>query len=72
MIEVIISFDLIDVFCSNKLCTFWDKDGIPLYRDQNHPSTHGAFMNPVNLNEGTTKLSKYHNLDLIINDILRA
>ena len=37
-----------------------------------NPSTHGAFMNPVNLNEGTTKLSKYHNLDLIINDILRA
>ena len=37
-----------------------------------NPSTHGAFMNPVNLNEGTTKLSEYHNLDLIINDILRA
>ena len=37
-----------------------------------NPSTHGAFMNPVSLNEGTTKLSKYHNLDLIINDILRA
>jgi len=37
-----------------------------------NPSTHGAFMNPVNLNEGKIKVSKYHNLDLIINDILRA
>ena len=37
-----------------------------------NPSTHGAFMNPVNLNEGKVKISKYHNLDLIINDILRA
>ena len=37
-----------------------------------NPSTHGAFMNPVNLNEGKIKVSKYYNLDLIINDILRA
>ena len=37
-----------------------------------NPSTHGAFMNPINLNEGKVKLPKYHNLDLIINDILRA
>ena len=37
-----------------------------------NPSTHGAFMNPVNLNEGKVKLPRYHNLDLIINDILRA
>ena len=37
-----------------------------------NPSTHGAFMNPINLNEGKVKLPKYHNLELIINDILRA
>lgn len=37
-----------------------------------NPSTHGAFMNPVNLNEGKVTLPKYHSLDLIINDILRA
>lgn len=37
-----------------------------------NPSTHGAFMNPVHLNEGKTKQSKYLNLDSIINDILRA
>lgn len=37
-----------------------------------NPSTHGAFMNPINLNEGKIKISKYHNLDSIINDILRA
>jgi len=37
-----------------------------------NPSTHGAFMNPVHLNEGKVTLPKYHNLDLIINDILRA
>ena len=37
-----------------------------------NPSTHGAFMNPVNLNEGKVTLPKYHNLELIINDILRA
>ena len=37
-----------------------------------NPSTHGAFMNPVSLNEGKVKASKYQNLDSIINDILRA
>jgi len=37
-----------------------------------NPSTHGAFMNPVALQEGKIKLSKFHNLDSIINDILRA
>jgi hypothetical protein len=37
-----------------------------------NPSTHGAFMNPVSLNEGKIKPSKYANLDNIINDILRA
>jgi hypothetical protein len=37
-----------------------------------NPSTHGAFMNPVSLNEGKIKASKYSNLDSIINDILRA
>jgi len=37
-----------------------------------NPSTHGAFMNPVSLQEGVQKVSKYQNLDSIINDILRA
>ena len=37
-----------------------------------NPSTHGAFMNPISLQEGKIKVSKYHNLDSIINDILRA
>jgi hypothetical protein len=37
-----------------------------------NPSTHGAFMNPIALQEGKVKVSKYHNLDSIINDILRA
>ena len=37
-----------------------------------NPSTHGAFMNPVSLNEGKVKVSKYSGLDSIINDILRA
>jgi len=37
-----------------------------------NPSTHGAFMNPIALQEGKIKVSKYNNLDSIINDILRA
>ena len=37
-----------------------------------NPSTHGAYMNPVSLNEGKVKTTKYSNLDSIINDILRA
>ena len=37
-----------------------------------NPSTHGAFMNPIALQEGKVKVSKYTNLDTIINDILRA
>ena len=36
-----------------------------------NPSTRGAFMNPVSLNEGK-KVDKYTILDSIINDILRA
>ena len=37
-----------------------------------NPSTHGAFMNPVSLNEGKGEKSKYHNVESIINDILRS
>ena len=37
-----------------------------------NPSTHGAFMNPVSLNENKGKVSKYAKLDSILNDILRA
>lgn len=37
-----------------------------------NPSTHGAFMNPIALQEGKIKASKYGNLDSIINDILRT
>jgi len=37
-----------------------------------NPSTHGAFMNPVALQEGKIKVGKYTNLDSIINDILRS
>ena len=37
-----------------------------------NPSTHGAFMNPIALQEGKVELSKYTKLDSIINDILRA
>ena len=37
-----------------------------------NPSTHGAFMNQVALQEGKVKVSRYSNLDSIINDILRA
>jgi len=37
-----------------------------------NPSTHGAFMNPVSLNEGTQQVDKYGKVHSIINDILRA
>ena len=37
-----------------------------------NPSTHGAFMNPVSLNEGTQQLDKYGKVHSLINDILRA
>ena len=37
-----------------------------------NPSTHGAFMNPISLNEGAAKQDKYCKLDSILNDILRA
>ena len=37
-----------------------------------NPSTHGAFMNPISLQEGKEKLSKYAGVNSIINDILRA
>jgi len=37
-----------------------------------NPSTHGAFMNPIALQEGKTKVNKFALVDAIINDILRA
>jgi len=37
-----------------------------------NPSTHGAFMNPISLNESIQSVSKFSKLDNIINDILRA
>tara|TARA_E500000318_G_scaffold45268_3_gene42750 strand:+ start:155 stop:733 length:579 start_codon:yes stop_codon:yes gene_type:complete len=37
-----------------------------------NPSTHGAFMNPVSLQENKSVKSPYSSLDGIINDILRA
>ena len=37
-----------------------------------NPSTHGAFMNPVSLNESKGEINKYTKVHNIINDILRA
>src|SRR5210317_325699 len=37
-----------------------------------NPSTHGAFMNPISLNESRGKVDKYAKVHNIINDILRA
>ena len=37
-----------------------------------NPSTHGAFMNPISLNEGTQQIDKYAKVHSLINDILRA
>ena len=37
-----------------------------------NPSTHGAFMNPISLNENTAKQGKYDKLHNILGDILRA
>jgi hypothetical protein len=37
-----------------------------------NPSTDGAFMTPIRLNEGKQSINKYTKLDSIINNILRA
>jgi hypothetical protein len=37
-----------------------------------NPSTHGAFMNPVHLNEGKAPKDKFAKVHSLINDILRA
>ena len=37
-----------------------------------NPSTDGAFMRPISLNEGVESIGKYAKLDSIINNILRA
>ena len=36
-----------------------------------NPSTHGAFMNPVSLNEGKAIVDKFARVNSLINDILR-
>jgi hypothetical protein len=37
-----------------------------------NPSTHGAFMNPVSLNEGKAVVDKFARVNNLINDILRS
>ena len=37
-----------------------------------NPSTHGAFMNPISLNEGAKLEDKYGKVNTLINDILRS
>ena len=37
-----------------------------------NPSTQGAFMNPISLNEGKVQAGKYDRLNSIISNILRA
>ena len=37
-----------------------------------NPSTHGAFMNPVSLNEGKAIVDKFARVNSLINDILRS
>ena len=37
-----------------------------------NPSTHGAFMNPVSLNEGKAIVDKFARVNNLINDILRS
>ena len=37
-----------------------------------NPSTHGAFMNPVSLQEGKLKGNKFDKVNTLINDILRS
>jgi len=37
-----------------------------------NPSTHGAFMNPISLNEQKEVVDKYAKVNSIINDILRT
>ena len=37
-----------------------------------NPSTHGAFMNPVSLNEGKAVVDKFTRVNNLINDILRS
>lgn len=37
-----------------------------------NPSTHGAFMNPISLNENKQNINKNTRLELIINEILRS
>jgi len=37
-----------------------------------NPSTHGAFMNPVALQESKVKANKFQKVNNLINDILRA
>ena len=37
-----------------------------------NPSTHGAFMNPVSLNENKGKINKFARVNSLINDILRS
>lgn len=45
-------FDPLDAFCDESKCRYWDENGIPLYRDNNHISLAsskrvGALLRPV-------------------------
>ena len=53
----LVSVDLIDVFCPGELCTFWDKEGIPVYRDRSHPSVYGARLSSKTIKESLNKIN---------------
>ena len=56
--NVLVSVDLLDIFCPGELCTFWDKEGIPMYRDRNHPSVHAARVSSKIIKQSLDKVNK--------------
>ena len=60
--NVLVSVDLLDIFCPDKICTFRNKDGIILYRDHFHPSTAAAKLSSKKIKESFDKLIK-NNID---------
>ncbi len=56
--NLLVTVDLLDIFCPEKICTFRNKDGTFLYRDIIHPSSKAAELSSKKIKQSFDKLIK--------------
>ena len=56
--NILVSVDLINIFCPEEFCTFTNKEGIFLYRDNVHPSVDAAELSSPLIKKSINKLTE--------------